>query len=154
MIKVYGSMTCLSMFLVVGFAKVWLGKPPIMAISLSSTSLVLKTAATRRRWEKLHRKPPIMATMLCQTVIVPKLAATGDRFGKNSGGNRQSWPSCLSWIAITPKPAKTATGLGKSPWKVANHGDHAFFDRNHAKASNNPLGKIQRKSPMMAITLS
>ena len=49
---------------------------------------------------------------------------------------------------------RPANGLGKISAEDANHGHYALFDHPCAKNSDNPpLGKLQRKPPIMAATL-
>ena len=147
MIRGYSSMTFFPIVLVVWFAEVRLGKPPIMAITLFLDRDRAKT-----------RDNPRMA---------------GEKFS----GSRQSWHSRFDWIRMLLKLATTATGweksLGKSPimaiWLISDRdrakasatlsgrlgknsagvaidGIHAFLDCDRAKASDNPqpAGKKSR----------
>ena len=97
--------------------------------------------------------------------------------GKNSRGNRHSWPSrffhrpraknrntppplgkilekppmmatTLSWTAIAPKPA---TSSGKFEWEPVYHGDHAFSRWRSCQSRRPAWGNSLRNPFMMAI---
>ena len=70
-------------------------------------------------------------------------------------GNRHSWRSRLSGLALVPKQ-RQLDAFGKIPAETANHGHFAFLDHDLAKTSDNPATvweKAQRKPPIMASTL-
>ena len=81
--------------------------PPMMAIALFSNRPRAKNRNSSPSLGKILEKPPIMATTLSWTTISPNPATTHDRLGKNSWGNRQSWRSRFSWAEIVPNPATT-----------------------------------------------
>ena len=101
-------MTCFSMVFLVWFAEVWLGKSPMMAITLFSDRDVAKASEDSRSvWGKLQRKPLTMAITLFLGRPCAKTATTCEWLGK-----------------ILEKPPIMATTL--------------FLDSDHAKASDNP----------------
>ena len=114
-------MTFFSMVLVVWFAEVRLGKPPIMATTLFLDRDRAKT-----------RDNPRMA---------------GEKFS----GSRQSWHSRFDWITMLPKPATTATGWEKSLGKPPIMAIWLISDRDRAKASATLSGRLGKNSAGVAI---
>ena len=138
------SMTSIPMVAVASFAEIWLGKPPIMAITLFLDRDVAKPSDNpRQAWEKLQRKPPIMAITLFSDLDRAKAGDNSPSLGKIQGKP----PIIAIWLISDRDRAKASAtfsgGLGKNSAEAAIDGDQAFLGPRSRQSQRDPqpIGK-------------